>query len=343
VVNNASGQVVASGNSASLTFVPSAAGQYTATYTVTDDDGGVGSGSVIMTVVNNNIAPDPTISGPTAGVREEPLTFILQASDSTGNSSGTFAYSIYWGDSSPAQTVTGPGTGVSVVHDYGKIGSFTIRATATDSSGQVSPVVTHTVQIGAVLLAPDPLAPGKTILLVGGTPGNDRIKVQAVGGKGEFEVTINGQRYGRFRPTSRVVVYGGEGNDRLEADGRYSIPVWLEGGPGDDFLKAGNGPTLLLGGSGNDILIGGGGRDIIVGGPGRDKLVAGGGEDIIVPDNLVATDKQFFIALGEWSSADSRATRISKLTQWGVFSLLFEDGQPDRVIANKHKDWIIDV
>src|SRR5262249_25487153 len=324
VVKDASGQVVATGNGASLTFVPGAVGQYTGTYNVADDDGGVGSGSVIITVVNNNNgAPTASIAGPTEGVREEPLTFVFQAQDSSANSaSATFTYSINWGDGSPLQIVSGPGSGVSLTHEFAKTGAFTVRVAAMNSSGLVTPLATHTVQISAVLLQADPLAPGKTMLLVGGTAGNDRIEVEAESDHGDFEITMNGQHLGRFRPTSRVVVYGGDGDDCLEAEGRYNIQVWLIAGAGKNFLKGGNGPTLLLGGTGNDVLVGGGGRSILVGGAGEDKLIAGGGGDIMIPDKLVATDQQLYSALYGWRSSNYMDLHIAKLNNWGVFSEL---------------------
>jgi uncharacterized delta-60 repeat protein len=342
VVTNGAGQTVASGNGASLTFTPSAVGHYTATYTVADDDGGMSSAAVIITVVNNNTAPVASISGPTAGVREEPLNFVIQAQGTSGSSaSSTFTYSINWGDGSAPQTVSGPGSGVSLAHSFAQTGAFTIRVTATNSAGLVSPVATLSVQISSVLLQSDPLAPGKTMLLVGGTPGDDHIKVEAQGCQGEFEIEINHQHIGRFRPTSRIVVYGGAGNDFLEADGRYNIQVWLIAGPGKNFLKGGNGPTLLLGGPGNDVVIGGGGRNILVGGGGRDILIAGGGGDVLIPDKLSATDQQLYTALKEWASTDSKSVRIRKLTQWGVFKYLTGDDEPDRVIGNRHKNWIV--
>src|SRR5207253_5449231 len=49
------GQFVADGSGQSFSFTPNDNGTYTATFTVTDDDGGVGSSSVVVTV--NNVAP----------------------------------------------------------------------------------------------------------------------------------------------------------------------------------------------------------------------------------------------------------------------------------------------
>src|SRR5207244_540189 len=54
-VVDSSGQVVADGNGQNFSFTPNDNGTYTATFTVTDKDGGVGSSSVLVTV--NNVAP----------------------------------------------------------------------------------------------------------------------------------------------------------------------------------------------------------------------------------------------------------------------------------------------
>src|SRR5439155_11141757 len=54
-VVSSNGQVVADGSGQSFSFTPNDDGTYTATFTVTDDDGGVGSSSVVVTV--NNVAP----------------------------------------------------------------------------------------------------------------------------------------------------------------------------------------------------------------------------------------------------------------------------------------------
>src|SRR5439155_14941876 len=49
------GQVIADGSGSSFSFTPSDNGVYTVTYSVTDDDGGVGSDVAVVTV--NNVAP----------------------------------------------------------------------------------------------------------------------------------------------------------------------------------------------------------------------------------------------------------------------------------------------
>ena len=53
----------------------------------------------------------------------------------------------------------------------------------------------------------------------------------------------------------------------------------MEGGAGNDVLKAGEGDDYLDGGIGNDRLFGGAGVDQMKGGDGNDLLVGGAGND----------------------------------------------------------------
>ncbi|MBI4326904.1 MAG: PKD domain-containing protein, partial [Chloroflexi bacterium] len=61
-VRNSGGQVIASNTSRELIFTPIDNGAYTATFTVTDDDGGTGSDQVLVTV--RNVAPLVTAGQP---------------------------------------------------------------------------------------------------------------------------------------------------------------------------------------------------------------------------------------------------------------------------------------
>src|SRR5207302_5827597 len=54
-VVSSNGQVIADGSGQNFSFTPNDNGTYTATFSVTDKDGGVGTSSVVVTV--NNVAP----------------------------------------------------------------------------------------------------------------------------------------------------------------------------------------------------------------------------------------------------------------------------------------------
>jgi hypothetical protein len=61
-----------------------------------------------------------------------------------------------------------------------------------------------------------------------------------------------------------------------------TVPLWIDGGDGNDFLAGGGGPSTLIGGLGNDILWGAAGDDVLLGGDGNDDLFGGGGNDALV-------------------------------------------------------------
>lgn len=65
---------------------------------------------------------------------------------------------------------------------------------------------------------------------------------------------------------------GGAGNDDLKAGGDSDL---FEGGAGNDTLSGSSGNDTLIGGAGNDVLDGGAGNDVLVGGSGNDVLVGG--------------------------------------------------------------------
>ncbi|MFL5828215.1 MAG: hypothetical protein ACJ76V_16975 [Thermoleophilaceae bacterium] len=82
---------------------------------------------------------------------------------------------------------------------------------------------------------------------------------------------------------TNVDVQLGDGNDRVGTFSQFGLPVTLEGGDGNDELRAGTGDDTLLGGPGDDTLDGGDGLDHYVGGPGNDKIIsrADGPADVI--------------------------------------------------------------
>lgn len=88
-------------------------------------------------------------------------------------------------------------------------------------------------------------------------------------------------------------VYGGAGNDRIDASGGSNFKATaLLGGDGDDMIIGGSGPDTLYGGAGDDRLVAGDGNDVIYGGDGndivnltgfgRDRVEGGEGMDTVV-------------------------------------------------------------
>jgi Ca2+-binding RTX toxin-like protein len=110
-----------------------------------------------------------------------------------------------------------------------------------------------------------------------GNDGNDTIKVAGT----NLSDTPTG-----------VVVYGGNGNDKIVID-RFDGMITVDGGAGHDFIDARNalpkfaliGPFShrgLYGGSGNDTILGSGGNDHMMGEDGNDVLYGNAGDDYLV-------------------------------------------------------------
>jgi phospholipase/lecithinase/hemolysin len=119
-------------------------------------------------------------------------------------------------------------------------------------------------------------------LYVGGTSGNDRIRM-ASGGDDSVYVYVNATRLGPFElpADARAVVFGHDGNDWLYA-GSLRRSVILDGGSGNDSLYGGQGDDILRGDTGNDWLWGSSGDDTLYGNEGRDLLFGGLGDDLLI-------------------------------------------------------------
>ena len=120
---------------------------------------------------------------------------------------------------------------------------------------------------GSIITIPDTCL-GGTALLITGTSADDTIVVEPGSTAGTLKVTFNGVQTTVAKPSGRIIVTGGAGDDNIQIAGAITNPCWLYGDAGNDRLNAGNGGSLLIGGDGNDQLIGGSGRDVMIGGAG---------------------------------------------------------------------------
>ena len=93
---------------------------------------------------------------------------------------------------------------------------------------------------------------------------------------------------------TKLVINGGNGNDRISIADEVLVPVWADGGNGKDSLDGGGGNDTLLGGNGVDSLDGSAGDDLLQGGNGADVLEGGLGNDTLQggngPDTLSDPD-----------------------------------------------------
>jgi hypothetical protein len=178
------------------------------------------------------------------------------------------------------------------------------------------------------VLEPDPLAAGKTRLVVTGTPGKDSITLVATDAQGGIDVTVNGQLLGHFQPTGHIVVNSLDGNDTVRLKStigrsgvrRIGVPAFVIAGNGNDLVDASSSSAdnVLVAGAGTSRLIAGLGRDILIASPrsafqtrGDDLVIKG-----ITPfDDDVGAQGAL---MAEWASpAGKDATRIDHLLHGG--------------------------
>ena len=202
---------------------------------------------------------------------------------------------------------------------------------------------------GDIVLSPDHCDPTKTQLSVYGFSGNDTIVISPVGNTGTVQVTINDVVMGTFTGvTGRIVVYGLGGNDNLQVSGSVKPQTWLYGGEGNDRLNAGNGSAVMLGGTGDDLMTGGSGRDIMIGGTGADRIVGNAGDDILIAGYTAYDDNEDALCalMHAWNTADSGSignydARVSAIrTGVGVAGdfALKTDGANQTVFADNDAD-----
>lgn len=112
-------------------------GNYTATLTVTDKDGGHNSDTATVQVDAVNQPPTAVINGPASGLVGEALNFSgSNSSDSDGNID---SYSWNFGDGTK-------GNGINVTHTYTQAASYQVTLTVKDNGGLTNST-THAIQI----------------------------------------------------------------------------------------------------------------------------------------------------------------------------------------------------
>ena len=202
-----------------------------------------------------------------------------------------------------------------------------------DDTGITS--LSRSIVIGAFELQADPLNPGQTMLVVGGSTGDDSISIRVEddlldGNDSDAQyVTVRINELDEVRqkirgnfalPVSRVVVFAQAGNDDVKTDDNTSIPAWLYGGHGNDRLKGGAGHDVLLGGVGDDFLAGSEGRDLLIGGTGADRIVGNAGDDILIAGTTDFDNQAAALALimKEWTRTDATfVLRVDHLKNGG--------------------------
>src|SRR5207249_1539740 len=124
-----------------FSFTPNDNGTYTATFTVTDDDGGVGSSSVVVTA--NNVAPTAN-AGANKTVNEGSAVSLAGTFSDPGADTWTYNWHV---DSSNGQVVA-DGSGQNFSFTPNDNGTYTATFTVTDDDagvGSSSVVVADTL------------------------------------------------------------------------------------------------------------------------------------------------------------------------------------------------------
>ncbi len=346
------GQVIPDGTDPTFSFIPDDDGTYVVTLTVTDDQGGTGTDSLMVTAAN--VAP--TVDAGSDATIQVGGTFTGAGAFTDPSQADTFSATVDYGDGSGEQALAlNPDRTFTLSHAYAVSGSYTVTVRVTDDNGG-SHSDTLTVQVEATgagaSIQVDTLDPTKTMLVVNGTDGDDTIQINP--GPGDsFEVIINGISQGTIIPSGRIVVYALGGNDTVQLAGSITLNAWLFGGAGNDILHGAKGHDMLLGGTGDDTLTGGQGNDVLIGGEGSDALTGGQDDDILIAgstafDNL---DAALALILAEWTSGNTYAQRVANLTDGtgtanplngGVFlnlATVFDDGSLDTLTGNAGLDW----
>ena len=137
------------GSGSSFSFTPDDNGSYVVTYTVTDDDGGVGADSETIVVTNVNPAFDagkPAFANASVSCAARTVTLNFGFSDP--GSADTHAGTINWGDGSGVHTLTSAEIDAEQAsHTYANSGSYTATVTLTDDDAGSTGAATATLAV----------------------------------------------------------------------------------------------------------------------------------------------------------------------------------------------------
>ena len=336
----------------------SASDVYAIKATVTDKDGGVGSGGTTTTVTNAAPVAAFAPSSASAGTQGLALAVTASFTDVGAADTHTFAWTATRNgvpvDLTGVAKTSGvgtPGAPLSLTYTPTDGGSYVFTLTVTDDDGGVhsaSRAVAVALGAGAVQLG------GR--LIIYGTSGNDDIKVNPGGGAPEIKVKLNGAQ-ATYVGVTEVVIYANAGDDDVQVAGGVRLPVTVFGGAGNDRIRAGGGDSVLVGGDGDDVLLGGSGRDVLIGGAGRDTLGGGGGDDILIGGSTAfdANGEALRLVQAEWASGRPFADRVANLsgagasgangpallTTAGPARTVFDDSAIDELAGDAGDDWFL--
>lgn len=130
-------------------------------------------------------------------------------------------------------------------------------------------------------------------LLLDGSLGNDMFAVSqiSVGGKDAIRVQ-EGPVVTVFptatQPILQITADLKDGTDVLSMGSNVSIPLYADGGIGNDSIRGGAQANEIRGGDGNDTLVGGPLKDLIYGGDNNDTITGLEGDDFLYGEDPMA-------------------------------------------------------
>jgi PKD repeat protein len=194
----------------------------------------------------------PSIKRPAdgfSGVAGQQRTFTLSAigqspgqqpSYQASQPSGTFTYTLSWGDGSTDTIGPGAASVDTDSHAYATPGTYTITLTVTDPFGTTSAPVTNTATILPYELQGSTLA-------IGGTTSNNSFVLAAGARAGSLTAQENGATLGVFH-ASAATIYGDGGTNQVTIVGATSAA--------DTFTLGGNTATFTSAGAASLFTIG---------------------------------------------------------------------------------------
>ncbi len=315
------------------------ANSYPIAVTLTDDDDGSDQDSVEITVRNlKPVITSLSTTAATVGSRAAGEAVEISGMFTDLGALDTHTATIFWGDgtSTSADITQGSGSGMlagSHIYETGGFFEIVVVLTDDDTGNDSASVFAFVTGVR--------IADG--MLQIVGSAGADQISVNDQGDgtirvHGEFlnapvdHVTLPGEN------VQRIGVFLGDGDDEFSVAGNIYFPLFVNGGSGNDIIKAGGGQSLLIGGTGADQLIGGWDQDILIGGT----------TDFDLDPNALSA------LLAEWASERSLEERVANLfdgsgtvdrLNGNTFLTVGEDGtiddddEADNLTGRPNTDW----